>query len=121
MPRSGAARRRRRSAGEGMMRIRAAFCSFVAALVVVGGALDARPAAAQDDDAPAVSDDFTRPGAFAGLGFAWQEQGFQGPFRGEDYGNSWGFDARGGYRFFDWFAAEAIFEYADDFGPKAQN
>jgi hypothetical protein len=64
-------------------------------------------------------DDFTRPGAFAGLGFKWQVQGFQDEFRDLDYGNSWGFDARGGYRFFDWFAVEGIFEYADDFGANA--
>jgi len=105
------------------MRIRTAFCSVLAALTIVAGTVgvDARVARAQDNVAADDDADFTHPGPFAGLGFNWQVQGFQGPFRGQDYGNSWGFNGRGGYRFLDWFAAEAIVEYADKFGPNAAN
>ena len=107
------------------MRIRSAVCSLIAVAAIVAGTFDARLAIAQDteeDDpwsiAPGDPDSFTRAGAFAGLGFNWQVPGFQAPYRDQNYGNSWGFNARGGYRFYDWLAAEAIVEYADDFGPR---
>lgn len=106
------------------MRMRSKAFVWLTVVAVVAGmaAVEARTALAQDDVAPTEDEnDFARPGAFAGVGFNWQEQGFQGPFRQEDYGNSWGFDARGGYRFADWFATEAIFEYANKFGPNAPN
>jgi hypothetical protein len=116
------------------MRMRSAFfrssIAVVALATVASGAAAILPpdAAAEDDGTVAVRSDyesteyqgdgdFTRRGAFAGLGFNWQVPGFQGPFLEENYGKSWGFNARGGYRFFDWFAAEAIVEYADKFGP----
>lgn len=107
------------------MRIRSAFCSLIAACAIVVGAVDAPVVFAQDeaDEESSFWDpnegEFTRHGPYAGLGFKWQVPGFQGRFRDQNYGNSWGFDARGGYRFFDWFAAEAIVEYADEFGPRA--
>lgn len=111
-----------------MMRIRSAFCSLIAVAAIVVGTFDARLAIAQDDEdsdpwsiAPGDPADLARAGAFVGGGFDWQVPGFQGPFRNQDYGNSWGFNARGGYRFYDWLAAEAIVEYADRFGPNAPN
>jgi len=97
------------------MELRRAFFGLLSALVV-GGVLLAPGIATADGH---EDDDFTRPGAFAGLGFKWQVEGFQDEYRAQDFGNSWGFDARGGYRFFDWFAVEGIFEYADDFGANA--
>jgi len=107
------------------MRIRAGFFA-----VLVAAALAVAPvtAWAQDDEevnpysiAPGDPDDFNRAGAFVGLGFNWQVPGFQDAYRNQNWGNSWGFNARGGYRFYDWLAAEAIVEYADEFGPRAPN
>jgi hypothetical protein len=116
------------------MTIRSKFHSSIvvlAALSVVTAALTmGAPGAAAQDEAGVTrtttveeaewgdyhTGEFVRRGAFAGLGFNWQVPGFQGPFLHEDYGKSWGFNARGGYRFLDWFAAEAIVEYADKFG-----
>jgi hypothetical protein len=111
-----------------MMRIRSGFSRLLVALAVAAASLLAGPALAQDTEevnpysiAPGDPKDFARAGAFVGLGFNWQVPGFQDPYRDQDYGNSWGFNARGGYRFYDWLAAEAIVEYADDFGPRAPN
>jgi opacity protein-like surface antigen len=108
------------------MRIRSAIHLWLAALAITAVALNAPVACAQDDDerspysvAPGDPEDFARAGAFVGLGFNWQVPGFQGELRDQGYGNSWGFNARGGYRFYDWLAAEAIVEYADKFGPNA--
>lgn len=111
------------------MRIRSGFFAVLVAAALAVTALVPATAWAQDDDeevnpysiAPGDPDDFNRAGAFVGLGFNWQVPGFQGAYRDQDYGNSWGFNARGGYRFYDWLAAEAIVEYADEFGPRAQN
>jgi len=97
------------------MKLRRAFFGLLAAVALGGVVLGPGIASADGHE----DDDFTRPGAFAGLGFKWQVEGFQGEYRDQDYGNSWGFDARGGYRFADWFAVEGIFEYADDFGANA--
>ena len=60
--------------------------------------------------------EFTRHGAFAALGFSWYISAFQEDLKELDFGNTVGFNARGGYRFFPWFAAEAILEYGDKFG-----
>jgi hypothetical protein len=95
-------------------------------------AVDARVATAQDETTTYVGstttssyeeeneNDFARRGAFAGVGFKWQVPGFQGSLLHQDYDKSAGFDARGGYRFFDWFSTEAIFEFADKFRPRAR-
>lgn len=88
----------------------------VAAAAVAIGLVTAWPATTLAEH---HGSEFARPGAFVGLGANWQVEGFQGPLRSADFGNSWGFNARGGYRFFDWFALEGIFEYADDFGSNA--
>lgn len=70
--------------------------------------------------APARAGDFSRDGWYAGLNYA---QGFN--FITEaidtrtggklDTKGTWGFDMRGGYRFFSWFALEANYEYMNAF------
>ncbi len=64
-----------------------------------------------------AEDDFNRPGAFAGLGGTYSVSTFQGPLK-DVFGNSLGFQARGGYRFDEIFAVEGIYEYNDNFGVK---
>lgn len=91
-----------------MERWRSRVAMAALALAVVGSR-----AAAEETSSP---DEFTRRGAFVGLGFSYQVPGFQGDFRDLDFGDSWGFNARGGYRFFDWLAVEGVADYADDFG-----
>lgn len=108
------------------MTFRPVLRGLITVAVIVAGGLHGRVAVAQDDTdpysvAPGDPADFDRAGAFVGLGFNWQVPGFQGDLRNQDFGNSWGFNARGGYRFYDWLAAEAIIEYADEFGPNAAN
>jgi len=119
---------RTRSVFGRLARAKRGFVALLAACALAASA--STSVLAQDDDdgavnpysvAPGDPDDFNRAGAFVGLGFNWQVQGFQGPYRDQDYGNSWGFNARGGYRFYDWLAAEGIVEYADRFGPRTQN
>jgi opacity protein-like surface antigen len=68
--------------------------------------------AARADENP-----FNRPGAFAGLGGTYAVSAFQGPLK-DFFGDSLGFQARGGYRFDEIFAVEALYEYVDDFGVK---
>lgn len=63
-----------------------------------------------------AADEFNRPGPYVGLGGSYLVEGFQNESANGDFGNSLGFNARGGYRINDFFAAEAIYEYADDFG-----
>lgn len=67
--------------------------------------------------ARAEHDPFNRPGAFAGLGGSYAVSAFQGPLK-DVFGDSLGFQARGGYRFDEIFAVEGIYEYLDDFGVK---
>jgi outer membrane protein OmpA-like peptidoglycan-associated protein len=58
---------------------------------------------------------YTGPGPYLGIGPA----GGFAAFHGDDlqgFGDSYGFNARGGYRFNDFLAAEALYEYMDDFG-----
>jgi len=57
---------------------------------------------------------YTGPGPYVGIGPAGGFPSFQGNL--PDFGNSVGFNARGGYRFNDFLAAEALYEYMDDFG-----
>jgi len=63
-----------------------------------------------------AEDEFNRPGPYVGLGGSYLVEGFQDRTGRGDFGNSLGFNARGGYRFNDFFAAEGIYEYGDDFG-----
>lgn len=57
---------------------------------------------------------YTDAGPYVGLGPAGGFSTFQDDLKG--FGNSLGFNARGGYRFNDYLAAEALYEYMDDFG-----
>ena len=57
---------------------------------------------------------YTGAGPYVGIGPAGGFSTFQDDL--ENFGNSLGFNARGGYRFNDYFAAEALYEYMDDFG-----
>lgn len=93
----------------------------VAALVGVMLLTGASFARAQSDDDEVGEDGnaYTLHCAYMGLGASWLVSGFQDEFAPQDFGNSWGFNARGGYRFFPWFAAEALLEYGNDFGARA--
>lgn len=62
-------------------------------------------------------DPYNRPGAFAGLGGSYAVSAFQGSLK-DLFGDSLGFQARGGYRFNEFFALEGIYEYEDDFGAR---
>ena len=53
-------------------------------------------------------------GAYAGLGVVGGLEHFSRQLRG--FGDSAGFNARLGYRFTDYFAAEGFYEYMDKFG-----
>lgn len=55
-------------------------------------------------------DEYNRPGPFAGLGASYEVPAFQGALTGRGV-DTWGFNARGGYRFNDFLAAEGIYEY----------
>lgn len=61
--------------------------------------------------------DFNREGAYAGLGGVYAVSAFQGPAK-DVFGDSLGFQARGGYRLDEIFAVEGLYEYVDDFGVK---
>lgn len=64
---------------------------------------------------PTLAEDvFNRPGAYVGLGMAGGLSNFAGAAHGAD--DSPGFDVRGGYRFTDNVAIEALYEYMNDFG-----
>jgi opacity protein-like surface antigen len=61
-------------------------------------------------------DPFNRPGPYVGLGASWMVSGFQDRTASGDFGNSWGGNARFGYRTNEIFAVEGVYEYGDDFG-----
>jgi hypothetical protein len=61
-----------------------------------------------------AGDTFNRPGPYLGLGAAGGLSDFGGAF--DRFGDSYGFNFRGGYRFNDYLAIEGLFEYMDDFG-----
>jgi opacity protein-like surface antigen len=81
---------------------------FMTGLAVALAIALASPVRAQEND-------FNRPGAYAGLGGVYAVSAFQGPLK-DLFGNSMGFQARGGYRFDEIFAVEGLYEYIDDFG-----
>lgn len=62
-----------------------------------------------------AEDVFNRPGAYVGLGMAGGLSNFDGA------GDSPGFDVRGGYRFTDNVAIEALYEYMNDLGKGRHN
>ena len=61
-----------------------------------------------------ATDDFNQPGPYVGLAAAGGLSDFQGRLCG--FGDSAGFNLRGGYRFNDYLAAEGLYEYMDEFG-----
>ena len=61
-----------------------------------------------------AGDEFNRPGPYVGIGPSGGLTNFGGDLSG--FGNSYGFNARGGYRFNDYMAIEGLYEYMDDFG-----
>jgi len=86
---------------------------MIAGVAALGLALATVPARAQYD---ASNDGFNDPGPYVGLGASWLHQGFQDNTATGDFGNSWGANARFGYRLTEIFGVEGIYEYADDFG-----
>ena len=61
-----------------------------------------------------ASGEFNRPGPYLGIGPSGGLTNFSGVFQG--FGNSYGFNFHGGYRFNDYVAIEGLYEYMDDFG-----
>jgi opacity protein-like surface antigen len=62
-------------------------------------------------------EDWNRLGFYLGIGPSWFANEFEGEagrFLSGD--NSWGFNFRFGYRFWEYMAVEGLYEYADDFG-----
>jgi opacity protein-like surface antigen len=66
--------------------------------------------------AGAQTDKFTKPGAYLGVGPSFLYEQFQGLPGKAPFDNTWGFNARAGYRFSPYCAAEALYEYGDTFG-----
>ncbi len=66
-----------------------------------------------------ATDAFNRPGPYVGLGMAGGFPEFNGVAR--DSGDSPGFNVRGGYRFNDYVAVEALYEYMNDFGTRRRD
>jgi len=65
-----------------------------------------------------TQDEFNRPGPYLGVGGSYMISGFQGAAKSGDFGDTLGFNARGGYRLNDYWALEGIYEYGDDFGAR---
>jgi len=84
---------------------------------ITGGILALGFIALTTTSARAQENDFNRPGAYVGLGGTYAVSAFQGPAK-DLFGDSLGFQARGGYRLNEIFAVEALYEYVDDFGVK---
>lgn len=98
----------------------------VAAALALGVAVAASSARAQDQYTRSSSttysetqsdwDAFNRPGPYVGVGGSYMVSGFQdGAARG-DFGDTLGFNVRGGYRLNEYWAFEGLYEYGDDFG-----
>jgi opacity protein-like surface antigen len=65
-----------------------------------------------------AEDEFNRPGPYAGVGGSYMVSGFQDGATAADFGDTLGFNVRGGYRLNDFWAFEGIYEYGDDFGAR---
>jgi len=89
--------------------------SFKKHMVLVGAAL---VAIALGSSAVRAEDEFNRPGPYAGIGGSYMVSGFQDGAASGDFGDTLGFNARGGYRIDDYWAIEGIYEYGDDFGAR---
>lgn len=61
-------------------------------------------------------DVYNRPGPYVGVGGSYMISGFQDGARGADFGDTLGFNVRGGYRLNEYWAFEGLYEYGDDFG-----
>jgi opacity protein-like surface antigen len=62
-------------------------------------------------------EDWNRLGFYIGIGPSWFAEQFEGEVgRFVPHDNSWGFNFRFGYRFWEYMAVEGLYEYADDFG-----
>jgi opacity protein-like surface antigen len=62
-------------------------------------------------------EDWNRLGFYIGIGPSWFAEQFEGDVgRFVPHDNSWGFNFRFGYRFWEYMAIEGLYEYADDFG-----
>jgi opacity protein-like surface antigen len=64
----------------------------------------------------AVEPDYNRLGPYIGLGASYFINEFGDPLDRAHLSDSWGFNARFGYRFIDWLAVEGLYEYANNFG-----
>lgn len=58
-------------------------------------------------------DVYNRPGPYVGVGGSYMVPGFQGGARSADFGDTLGFNVRGGYRLNDYWAFEGLYEYGD--------
>lgn len=97
--------------------------------VVMGGAASAYADAIESEDiivgseapppAPVAQEQpaLDRSGPFLGVGVNYFVEDFTdtGVL---DFGDTWGFNLRGGYRFNDYLAAEAVLEYANDYSAE---
>jgi opacity protein-like surface antigen len=59
---------------------------------------------------------FNRPGPYVGVGGSYIVSGFQDEASRADFGDTLGFNVRGGYRLNEYWAFEGIYEYGDKFG-----
>ena len=58
-------------------------------------------------------DVYNRPGPYVGVGGSYMVPGFQGGARSADFGDTLGFNVRGGYRLNEYWAFEGLYEYGD--------
>ena len=58
-------------------------------------------------------DVYNRPGPYVGVGGSYTVPGFQGGARSADFGDTLGFNVRGGYRVNEYWAFEGLYEYGD--------
>ncbi|MFI5314545.1 MAG: outer membrane beta-barrel protein [Myxococcota bacterium] len=92
---------------------------LAAALLVVG--FGAQIARADDEAAPAPDLGFGRSGAYIGVGASRSINYLESYLDSQplltniQFGNSWGVNARVGYRVFSWLALEGEYEWLDDF------
>ncbi len=82
--------------------------AMIAVLAVMAGA-------ARAEETPATGD-FNREGGFLGANATAFVPAFQDAAGEADFGASAGFGLRGGYRYNEIFATEALYEFAADFG-----
>lgn len=87
--------------------------------VVVASAAQAQTYARSESTSTETQSDwdvFNRPGPYVGVGGSYMVSGFQGGAQSADFGDTLGFNVRGGYRLNEYWAFEGLYEYGDDFG-----